>query len=1016
MLGTFVLALLLALPGATDVAAGDARLNDLCFVDDQCGWAVGDRGVIWHTDDGGRQWNPQNSGVNCSLWAIHFHNKLLGWAAGGFTHPYTHESTGVLLTTRDGGQTWAPIPKLVLPTLRRIGFFDARRGWAAGYRSAMYPSGVFLTDDGGQSWRPIPGAAGTSWPAADFLDPHTGIVAGRNGSLAVVRGNEIEPVRTDGLELRSFAQARFGGKTGTGWFVGEGGLVLATADLGASWHSSNQELPKAAEQFDFAAVAARGSNCWIAGSPGTCVFHTFDAGRTWTVSATGSSVPLRALSFIDDMHGWAAGELGTILASDDGGKTWRLQRSGGRRAALLAILPEPEDVPLELLAKLAGNEGYLSAVETIGRRDMEIAPRDDVPLADRLHEAVVRVGGCSAGAAWQFPLRQAGLRIGSQKIVEAWDSKGEGRGMEELHARLVRQIRLWRPDVLVTCDAGGEAADPLVALVHQAVLAAVEQAADPKAFPEQIAEAGLSPWQVKKVYTAMPPGSRGVSDLVTSQFAPGLGRSLDDVAAEPRGLLHDDFSLSPPSLGFRLTANRAASESDRRDFFSGLSIPPGSESRRPMQVPATEKFDLGQRTAKKRRNVQAILEHAGRSAGSSEHLLAQMDELTRDLDGDSAGQVLYQLAGQFARQGRWQEAADAFQSLADRYPQHSLAPPALLWLLRYYASGEAARRTKCNAAQLQKRFERAAAIGREIERTRFTMFSEPDVRFPLAAAYRGLGQPRQADRLYQIQNRCDDRDAWWTCAQGELRMADPKNMPIKTVLPCVRAGVKPRLDGLLDDPVWKKAKSASLQSAQHDDGDWPAAVMLAYDSEFLYIAAYCRSVPSNSAEKVGKAVKEVGMAVELPSLSKGATIEPPTANTNERLQSPHRQQAPSPTAPRPRNSDLSAHDRIEVLLDIDRDYSTYYRLAVDHRGWTNDRCWDDDSWDPAWFVASKQEDGSWTVEAAIPLSELTDRPPKPRDIWAVGIQRVVPGAGFQSWTTPASAAVLPDGFGYLVFE
>jgi photosystem II stability/assembly factor-like uncharacterized protein len=32
----------------------DARLHDVCFVDPRCGWAVGDRGTIWHTEDGGR--------------------------------------------------------------------------------------------------------------------------------------------------------------------------------------------------------------------------------------------------------------------------------------------------------------------------------------------------------------------------------------------------------------------------------------------------------------------------------------------------------------------------------------------------------------------------------------------------------------------------------------------------------------------------------------------------------------------------------------------------------------------------------------------------------------------------------------------------------------------------------------------------------------------------------------------------------------------------------------------------
>ena len=45
MLGPLLLALLSTLPGGTDAAAGDARLNDVCFVDVQHGWAVGDRGA-----------------------------------------------------------------------------------------------------------------------------------------------------------------------------------------------------------------------------------------------------------------------------------------------------------------------------------------------------------------------------------------------------------------------------------------------------------------------------------------------------------------------------------------------------------------------------------------------------------------------------------------------------------------------------------------------------------------------------------------------------------------------------------------------------------------------------------------------------------------------------------------------------------------------------------------------------------------------------------------------------------
>jgi hypothetical protein len=119
---------------------------------------------------------------------------------------------------------------------------------------------------------------------------------------------------------------------------------------------------------------------------------------------------------------------------------------------------------------------------------------------------------------------------------------------------------------------------------------------------------------------------------------------------------------------------------------------------------------------------------------------------------------------------------------------------------------------------------------------------------------------------------------------------------------------------------------------------------------------------------------------------------------------------------RTRDADLSAHDRVDILLDIDRDYATYYRFTVDHRGWTAESCFGDSSWNPNWFVAAKETEETWTVEIAIPLDQLIGQPPNPQDAWAIGLQRTVPGVGFQSWTTPASTDVLPEGFGYLIFD
>ena len=90
----------------------------------------------------------------------------------------------------------------------------------------------------------------------------------------------------------------------------------------------------AAEHFDFQALAVRPSTeqsqrCWVAGSPGTRVFFSGDGGRTWQVGNTGQTLPIRDLTFVDDWHGWAVGDLGLILSTEDGGRTWQRQQSGG---------------------------------------------------------------------------------------------------------------------------------------------------------------------------------------------------------------------------------------------------------------------------------------------------------------------------------------------------------------------------------------------------------------------------------------------------------------------------------------------------------------------------------------------------------------------------------------------------------------------------------------------------------------------------------------------------------------
>ena len=366
--------------------------------------------------------------------------------------------------------------------------------------------------------------------------------------------------------------------------------------------------------------------------------------------------------------------------------------------------------------------------------------------------------------------------------------------------------------------------------------------------------------------------------------------------------------------------------------------------------------------------------------------------------------------------------------IAERHAAHPLAGAALVWLVQYYASGEAALRSGgagqivalqataygtvskdraagrvlklpaavqaggvrqagpiavganvvqtggpvVNRDQAGHRSAKALGYAEQLKQVAPALAFEPRVRFPLAVAQRRQGLSGGAQRFYQAISRKRPVDAWWAIAQTELWLIERGDRPPKEIWNCPRTDGKPRLDGRLEEPLWHAGNIVELRSPGRDDSRWGAVAMLAYDDEFLYIGLSCTRAEGFRYEGSEK--------------------------------------------PRPRDSDLSGHDRVELLLDVDRDFATYYRLSIDHRGWTGESCWHDATWNPTWFVASGGDDEVWTAEAAIPLSQLTGQMPEAGTSWALGVQRIVPGVGFQSWTAPAAPEVIPEGMGYLIFQ
>src|SRR5262249_17876966 len=163
------------------------------------------------------------------------------------------------------------------------------------------------------------------------------------------------------------------------------------------------------------------------------------------------------------------------------------------------------------------------------------------------------------------------------------------------------------------------------------------------------------------------------------------------------------------------------------------------------------------------------------------------------------------------------------------------------------------------------------------------------------AARRRLGEFEKAHQWY-AQFRAEHVDGpWREAAAAELWLTSRAGPPAKQVAYCAASAARPFLDGELNDACWQGARPLVLRNAAGDTvKDYPTEVRLAYDRDFLYVALCCQHPPERYV---------------------------------------------APVKVRRHDPDLRPYDRVSLLLDLDRDYATYFRLEVDQRGCVSDDCW-----------------------------------------------------------------------------
>lgn len=682
---------------ASDVALpqeDDATLRDVTFCGDRIGLAVGDRGVVWRTSDGGRSWRFVRSGTTASLRSVQLLTDRLGWAIGYQIDAGSGLASGVVLATQDGGATWRRHDHGVLPGLRAIRFFDAENGYVAGDSSTAAPTGIFVTRDGGATWTAVEGPSTGGWQAFAFLNESQGVLVGDRGQQGILGNGRLLPIRpTNATQgLRDVAM----GSDRRGWIVGDGGLVRRTENGGASWPDPPQSLPlELRDALDLRTVAMQGDRVWLAGSPGSVVWHSFDDGYHWAQQPTGETAPIESLHFVNETQGIAVGAFGRISRTDDGGKTWQTVRGGSRRAAFMTLLGKVSQMPAGLLVQQSAEQGYRSVVSLPVRRDVGSKAADHHGERERLRAAILAAGGNDAEINWRLPVARPDIDREPQQLISEWSRLTDQRLTDVLLGHLVAELRTWRPEILVLGERTEH--DAVTGLLEQAVLLAVEQAGDPTRYPEQQSLLGLQPWQVQKVFARFAEPQPGMVTVDPQQMLLRQRQTVEESAIPVMRLLGDNSRMGE-RVSWRLIATaptlRATASGQSvplpigSGLFTGLPQANSPEIRRDLlPLNGLDEEQLLQ-LAKHRRNFLSYAERLLDDPSRGQELLAHLESTTRPLPPDQAARLLADLAEEYRSRSRWESVEETFIQLVERYPDQPAAREAMTWLLANWTSQE----------------------------------------------------------------------------------------------------------------------------------------------------------------------------------------------------------------------------------------------------------------------------------------------------------------------------------------
>jgi photosystem II stability/assembly factor-like uncharacterized protein len=240
---------------------------------------------------------------------ILFVNDTLGFAVGG-----ERFNIAEILTTRDGGNTWS---SQTFPQAGKAmyGITQAPSGiiYSVGFDGKM----LYTADGSNWSFRQLryEPCKGIALPTADKAIVITGVSFGIGSRQHIDNAGNL--LQYDSLDFEQNDICMTDAQTG---YIAAYGVVQKTTDGGNSWRFMD------IRNDNFTAIDCHDAQrAWLCGAQGS-VYQTTD-GANWQRLRNGNDLTLpryhlNDILFTDDLHGYAVGENGLVIYSDDGGHHW----------------------------------------------------------------------------------------------------------------------------------------------------------------------------------------------------------------------------------------------------------------------------------------------------------------------------------------------------------------------------------------------------------------------------------------------------------------------------------------------------------------------------------------------------------------------------------------------------------------------------------------------------------------------------------------------------------------------